>query len=81
MDDSERFDGIDLSLYPQLEGLLFAELEIDSEKEKEKVWYSRDAASLQRPDAKGKGIELPEQPPPGKSLLLRTPFRTGPAAS
>ena len=31
MDDPERFDGIDLSLYPQFEGLLYAELEIDSE--------------------------------------------------
>jgi hypothetical protein len=42
MDDPERFDGTDLSLYPQFEGLLFAKLEIDSEaigNEKEKVWY------------------------------------------
>lgn len=42
MDDPEKFDGIDLSLYPQFEGLLYAKLEIDSEaigNEKEKVWY------------------------------------------
>ena len=40
--DDEKFDGIDLSLYPQFEGLLYAKLEIDSEaigNEKEKVWY------------------------------------------
>ena len=34
MDDPERFDGTDLSLYPQFEGLLFAKLEIGNEKEK-----------------------------------------------
>jgi hypothetical protein len=42
MDDPEKFDGTDLSLYPQFEGLLYAKLEIDSEaigNEKEKVWY------------------------------------------
>lgn len=39
----EKFDGSDLTLYPQFEGLLQAKLEIDATaigNEKEMVWYS-----------------------------------------
>jgi hypothetical protein len=51
MNDPEKFDGTNLILYPQFEGLLYAKLEIDSGvigNEKEKVWYGLKGGAVGR---------------------------------